>query len=151
MPEFNSIDEILAFAIKEEEKAAAFYKELAGRVEAPALSRGLEAFAEEELGHKAKLEKIRQGGKLTVADKAVMDLKIGEYLVAPDPSPDMDYQEILIVAMKKEKEAFRMYSDLAGVTEDSDIRDLFLALAQEEARHKLRFEVEYDEHVMTEN
>jgi len=151
MVKFNSVDEILVFAIREEEKAAAFYQALAGRVKRPGLRRGLEEFAEEELGHKAKLEKVRREGTLAMSGKAVLDLKIGEYLVAPDPSPDMDYQEVLIVAMKKEKEAFRMYTDLAGVTEDAGIRAVFLSLAQEEARHKLRFEVEYDEHFLTEN
>ena len=43
------------------------------------------------------------------------------------------------------------YSDLAAATEDDSVRTTLLALAQEEAKHKLRFEIEYDEHVLTEN
>ena len=103
------------------------------------------------MGHKARLVRVRREGSLDLSDSVVLDLKIGEYLVTPDPSPGMDYQDLLIVAMKKEKEAFRMYTDLAGLTEDAGVRDLFLSLAQDEARHKLRFEVEYDEHILTEN
>ena len=63
----------------------------------------------------------------------------------------LDYQKALIIAMKKEKAAFRLYSDLAGRVDDAGIRDLLLGLAQEEAKHKLRFEVEYDDFVLAEN
>ena len=31
------------------------------------------------------------------------------------------------------------------------MRELFLSLAQEEAKHKLRFEIEYDDMILTEN
>jgi rubrerythrin len=74
-----------------------------------------------------------------------MDLRISDYVVASAPGPDISYQDALILAMKKEKAAFRLYNDLAGLADDEGLRDLFLALAQEEAKHKLRFEVEYDE------
>ena len=63
----------------------------------------------------------------------------------------MDYQSALILAMKKEKAAFRLYTDLAASTEDEGIRDLFQGLAQEEAKHKLRFEVEYDDDFLRDN
>jgi rubrerythrin len=56
----------------------------------------------------------------------------------------MGYQEALIVAMKKEKAAFKLYTDLAASTADERIKATFSALAQEEAKHKLRFEIEYD-------
>ena len=63
----------------------------------------------------------------------------------------MDYQQALILAMNKEKAAFRMYTDLAAAAPEEGLRNTFLALAQEEAKHKLRFEIEYDEEVMSEN
>jgi rubrerythrin len=63
----------------------------------------------------------------------------------------MDYQQALVVAMQKEKMAFKMYSDLAEQVDDENLKNTFLSLAQEEAKHKLRFELEYDEHVMTDN
>jgi rubrerythrin len=63
----------------------------------------------------------------------------------------MDYQSALILAMKQEKAAFRLYTDLAASTDDEKVRDLFLGLAQEEAKHKLRFEVEYDDDFLRDN
>ena len=38
-----------------------------------------------------------------------------------------------------------------GVAPDEDLRGLLLSLAQEEAKHKLRFEIEYDDRILTEN
>ena len=66
------------------------------------------------------------------------------------PDPDMSYRDALIVAMKKEKAAFRLYSDLAASAPDEALKKTFLGLAQEEAKHKLRFEVEFDD-LLTEN
>jgi len=44
-----------------------------------------------------------------------------------------------------------MYLDLSNSVDDEDLQQTFLALAQEEARHKLRFEVEYDDVILAEN
>ena len=35
--------------------------------------------------------------------------------------------------------------------QDPELRKMFLSLAQEEAKHKLRFEIEYDDEIMKEN
>jgi len=53
--------------------------------------------------------------------------------------------------MKEEKSAFKLYSDLAARTDDVSTREIFLSLAQEEAKHKLRFEIEYDDNILREN
>jgi len=151
MQQWQSVDEILDFAIGQEEEAAQFYTSLASRMARPWMSQIFNQFADEEKGHKRKLEEIKAGKRLVPDQEKVLDLKIGDYLVDARPSPDMDYQQALILAMKKEKKAFMMYNDLADAVNDQDLKKIFLALAQEEAKHKLRFEVEYDDHVMTEN
>jgi rubrerythrin len=53
--------------------------------------------------------------------------------------------------MKQEKQAFRLYTDLAERADNDELRQMFLALAHEEANHKLHFEIEYDERVLREN
>ena len=108
-------------------------------------------FAREEKGHKAKLLAIKQGTLMLKAGGKVSDLKIGDYLVEVQPGPATDYQSALVIAMKKEKAAFRLYTDLAAAADDDAIQETFQALAQEEAKHKLRFELEYDDYVLTEN
>lgn len=151
MQQWKSVDEILDFAIANEEEAAAFYTDLANRMDRPWMSKIFKGFAQEEMGHKRKLLDVKAGKLLISAQNKVLDLKIGDYLVDAKISENMDYQDALIVAMKKEKKAFKMYTDLADAVDNENVRTTFLSLAQEEAKHKLRFEIEYDDYVMKEN
>ena len=152
MSDLSNVDEILDFAIGEEQAAHDFYMNLATKLNKPGLGQIFEGFAKEELGHKAKLESVKAGKKLMESKAKVADLKIADYLIEVEASEgDLDYQQALIIAMKKEKAAFRLYSDLASKTDDAGIKTLLLGLAQEEAKHKLRFEVEYDDFVLVEN
>ena len=107
-------------------------------------------FAGEEQGHKRKLLRIKQDGSLLSTAEKVTDLKMADYLTDVEPSSDLEYEEALILAMKKEKAAFKLYTDLAATTDNETLRATLLGLAQEEAKHKLRFEIEYDD-LMTEN
>ena len=150
MPAFRSADDILDFAIEQEQAAADFYTSLAKKMEAPNMKVIFEDFAKEEMGHKAKLESIKKGKEFSITAEKITDLKIGDYLTDAAPSADLKYQDALILAMKKEKEAFKLYTDLAGQSSGS-LKALFLSLAQEEAKHKLRFEVEYDDRILVEN
>jgi len=149
--DFGSADKILDFAIQKEEEAALFYTELADKMEKENMRKVFEGFAKEELGHKIKLLAVKEGKKLVLPEKKIEDLKIADYLVEVEPSGDLDYQKALILAMKQEKAAFKLYNNLADKTDDDNLKVLFLTLAQEEARHKLRFEVEYDEVILKEN
>ena len=151
MTNLKSVDEILDFAIGKEEEAAAFYTDLAGRVDKPWMKKVFEEFANEEKGHKAKLQAVKRGKQLVPAAKKVLDLKLADYLIDGEITADIDYQEALIVAMKAEKSAYKLYTNLADTTDDENLRNTFLALAQEEAKHKLRFEIEYDDRMLEGN
>jgi rubrerythrin len=151
MNRFSSVDEILDFAITREEKAMEFYGQLARLAGRPEKQDMFKAFAQEEATHKAKLLAIKKDKTLVPAARAVLDLKIADYLVADEAGPDMDYQHALILAMKREKASFRLYTDLAAKTQDAPLRSVLLALASEEANHKLKFEIEYDEMVLKED
>jgi len=151
MKAFGSVDEILDFAIGKEEEAAQLYTSLARQTKKSWMRQVFEEFASEELGHKAKLLAIKQDKLLLPVAEKVMDLKIGDYLMDVEASSGLDYQDALVLAMKEEKAAFRLYSDLAAATDDEALRATLLALAQEEARHKLRFEIEYDDHILSGN
>jgi len=152
MSDPSSIDEILDFAIESEQAAVDLYLRIAAAARNPAIEKVFKDFANEERGHKIKLEKVKTGKQiLSLRKKPVMDLKISDYTADEELQPDADYQSVLIFAMKREKAAFKLYTDLAGKTDDSSLRDLLLGLAQEEAKHKLRFEIEYDDHILTDN
>lgn len=151
MKEFNSINDILDFAINAEQEAVDFYNQLAENAKTEDMKYVFVEFAQEEINHKARLTKIKNEGSFKVEIKDISDLKIADYTVNVKPTPDMSYQEALVLAMNKEKAAFKLYSALAKRASDENMRDIFISLAQEESKHKLRFEIEYDEYVLREN
>lgn len=149
--EFDSFNNILDFAIQREQEAHDFYMNLAKKVSRPYMKKVFEDFAREEAGHKAKLIGIKSGKINPPAIRKVADLQIGDYLEDTVVGENIDYLSALILAMKREKIAFKLYSNIAAKVDDETLKNTFLMLAQEEARHKLRFEIEYDEAIMTEN
>jgi len=151
MKQWENFDDVLDFAIANEVKATFFYEDLARKVENSNLQELFRSFAKEEEGHAAKLRKIKAGEREMGAFKEIPDLKIADYVVEADEDETLDYQGALILAMKREKSAFKLYTDLANAAGDADLKRIFAGLAQEEAKHKLRFELEYDQYVLGEN
>ncbi|MCH7658703.1 MAG: ferritin family protein [Bacteroidetes bacterium] len=151
MNEFKSVDDALDFAIQSEQEAVDFYTNLADGANNQAMREVFIQFAKEEKGHKKRLINIKKKRTFEFSDEKIFDLKIGDYLIDIEATSDMSYQDALILAMKKEKSAFKLYSDLAGIAPNNDLKNIFLALAQEEAKHKLRFEIEYDDNILKEN
>ena len=151
MKEFKNVEEILDFAIRAEQEAVDFYSDLATRSKNVQIKNVFLEFAGEEMKHKSRLLGIREEKTLQLPGEKVRDMKIADYLVDVAPKPDMTYSDALILAMKKEKSAFRLYSFLSEEISDPVMKALFLTLAMEESRHKLRFEVEYDEYILKEN
>jgi rubrerythrin len=151
MKDFENINDILDFAIQNEQNAVDFYTNLAKNARTDDMKNVFLQFAKEEIGHKARLSKIKEEGIFVMPAEKVADLKIADYIVKSDAKPDMSYEEALVVAMKREKSAFKLYSNLSERAPNEDLKRLFLSLAVEESKHKLRFELEYDEFVLREN
>jgi len=147
----NTVDEILDYAIDQEQQAADFYTSLAGRAEKAGMKQVLLDFAEEEKRHKSILENVKNGEHELTPEQEVLDLKISDYLVEVDASDDISYQDALIIAMKRERAAYELYSDMAEKVPESHLKDVLVGLAKEEAKHKLFFESEYDDRVLMDN
>ena len=151
MTVFMNIDQVLDFAIGQEQAAVDFYNMLAKKSNNPEMRDTFHTFALEEIKHKARLQGIKDQKLFIMPDDKVADLKIGDYVEAVTPTDNMDYRDALVLAMKREKSAFILYTRLSEKTEDPELKEVFQSLALEESRHKLRFEVEYDEYIMKEN
>ena len=145
MSKVNSDQEILEFAISREVEAYHFYLALARRVDTEQMRKVFEELAQEELEHKAKLElEIIKTGK-TVTEELPPARPDSEYIISDDPSQlDMDYKDVLMLGMEKEEAAFRTYVNLLANINNEESREVLLAIAEEEVKHKLRFETEYD-------
>jgi len=143
MAEYESDNEILEFAISREIEAFQFYTALAERMERPQMRKIFEELAKEELEHKARLELeiIKTGHAVATGSQ---DLAADDYHIEGEFQFDMGMQQLLQMSIEKEKAAFELYVGLAGKVDDENSRETLLALAEEEVKHKMRFEYEYD-------
>lgn len=140
---FSSVDEVLDFAIKREVDAQEFYVKLAGFVDSPEMVKVLLDLVSEEIEHKSKLESVK-AGKEGLNGEKISGLGVSEFVENIEPNARMSYLELLIAGMKKEEKSQKLYLDLATIAEDARLRDILLQMANEEAGHKIRFEIEYD-------
>jgi rubrerythrin len=156
MTETNgSIEEILKKAIGFEEQAYDFYVSAIEMVKKPHIQKVLEELAGEEVKHKERLEGLIAGNTellIAVEKRAdIQDLKLAEYLVAEPLGENATFQDVLVVAMHREKSSHEFYSTMATLSEDETMQELFDFLAQEELVHKNKVESLYDEVVYQEN
>jgi len=151
MEKFNSVEEILDFAISKEIESEKFYRRLTKWADSQTMCDVFDKFAIEELRHKMKLESIKHQDKTELDEEKIKNLGIADYVDNAQLQPDMSYADILILAMKREKASYRLYLDLAATALSEELTNTFLLLAQEEAKHKLRFEIEYDDVVLKDN
>ncbi len=138
MAEIEPDSEILEFAISREVEAYHFYMALAKVVDNIEMSKVLEDFASEELEHKAKLElEILKLGQTLPVEKELPPPHEDGYIISDTNSLlNMDYKDILLLAIEKESAAFRIYVNFASHAVDETSREMFLAIAEEEIKHK---------------
>ncbi len=149
--QFEQLQGYVQFAIQKEQEAIDFYSEIAGRVKAKGLAAELREIAAMEVKHRERLKGIDLGTLTTVSVKRAPDMKIADNMVAMEPSPNMSWQDVLNIAMHRELDSIRLYSDLANWVDNPAARQLFENLAAEETKHKLFFERTWDEEILLEN
>ena len=125
MENFETIDAILDFAIEREQEAVDFYIKLSDNSADAEMKTVFSQFAREEMGHKAKLTSIKEKGLFTIKETRVLDLKISDYVINVVYRPDMTYQEALVLAMQREKNAFKLYQTLSSKAPDDNLKAIF--------------------------
>jgi rubrerythrin len=145
MDKVDSDEEILEFAISKEVESYNFYLALAHRVDTDEIRKVFEELAREELEHKSRLElELIKTGR-TMPQQQEPSRCDRDYIISESSALlDIDYKDVLLLAMEKEEAAFRTYVNLVANARDEQMQDLLLALAEEEVKHKIRFETEYD-------
>jgi rubrerythrin len=145
----NSLDEILRFAIRKEADAAAFYRMAADRSN-PGVKKTFEELAKEEDGHKKKLEGFDLMKIEEMEIKEVKGLGLSEMMEDVPFSSDMNYADLLRMAIKNEEKSQHLYTSTAQLVKETNLKKLLLILAQEESTHKERLEKIYDKEVLQE-
>jgi rubrerythrin len=143
----ESIEDILLAGISKEIESNVFYNLLSQYVENPQIRALCGDFASEELEHKAKLELelMKLGHVVTrnlTQNKSLP--KPLDFMVDMTKIMQMDYRDLLLLAIRKEKASFKFYIELIPAVAEQSLRNVLMELAEEEARHKISFELEYD-------
>ena len=147
---FNSVDEIIAYALDKEKEAVDFYTEISQNESLQAVKQTFEGFANEEKKHVKMLEDLgNDKSKIsTYQFEWIPDMKRSDYMVDVNYEPGMHYTEILRLAMKREEKALLLYNELAAkAAEKPEFVRVFKILSQEEAKHKNILETIYDDYM----
>ena len=148
--EFSKFEDIVKFAIEREEAAYDTYGDMIEMTETPGLKEMLSDLQSEEQNHKKLLQDITQVQFGDVEIHDVIDLKISDFLTEEPPTPDMSFQDLLILAAKKEQEAVDLYTGMRAAAGSDNLIKLFDFLIEQEKSHKLKLEKEYETYVLGE-
>ncbi len=156
--EENIYQNALELSFEKEKYSYEFYKNAEKKIKFKPLKSFFSELAEEEVKHKElilrQMEKLRRGktpmGK-KITPEPVEDLGISKYLKNQEVSEDMNYQDALILAMKREEEAVKLFEQFENLVEDEEFKFFFKKLKDWEIRHLRRIEEMYDSDILTEN
>ncbi len=142
----DELSELWDSAIYREIAAQALYIEAQQGTDDPAAKAMLAELAAEELKHAGVLREMKEGGG-GLKDwnpTNLADLKLSEYFSGPDTIEGAGLQEVLIFAMKREQQSVVFYTQMMGALRLEESKTLCWRLAQEELKHKMKLELEYE-------
>jgi rubrerythrin len=148
---FQTIADIIAFAIGREIAAAEGYARIAAQARTPGLRELAEDLRGQEIHHRQILEDLSPETLRGLDASRAPDLRIVDTLPDETLSGEMSLQDMLVFAAKKEAQSVALYESLARLAGSSGQDRIFLFLAGQEREHKLRIEAEYEAHILQEN
>ena len=134
----EKIVNILETAVEKEIESYRFYSAVAELISDEKAREMFQRFAGDEIKHRERLElEIMKLGKVAkVPENIDIDVEV-------EPGFDLSYREALIMGIQKEDASFQLYIEYLIATKDLELRDVFMRLAEEEVKHKVKFEIEY--------
>ncbi|MHC4773534.1 MAG: hypothetical protein ACYS8S_08235 [Planctomycetota bacterium] len=131
--EFTSISDILKFAISKEQASIQFFRNLLPQITDAGVGSLLALLIKQERAH---IELLRlEMNKCCFGD---------EPLEVDDRIRSMTFVEMLRLAIRKERAAFQLYVQIFSMMDDEPLGKVLLELAEEEMRHVLLLEREYE-------
>ena len=144
MTEQQTVGQIIRLAIQRERYAYSFLMAMCDCVKSPGIKYMFRDLAKEELKHKDKLElELMKIGEVIRPQDSQTETE-NPYYIESDECATMDYADLLKLCIEKEDISFRFYVNLTAQVNQEHSKDVLLALAEQELRHKLRFEDELE-------
>jgi rubrerythrin len=150
MKDFQTVEDVLKFAITLEQASQNFYRRLAEQTESPSVRHFLLEMVAEETAHEKQLRDMITGGwQILVQEISSEDMdRYIDAMTIPEP---LDYKEAVKIARDKEKASRMLYSLLSGVTDHPGVTGILRKLALQEQGHYQFFEQEYRRICVSEN
>jgi len=146
----NDYNEVIDFAIDKEQEAIDFCTAIKEREKMPNIIKVLGDIIDMERGHINKLEFFKKNIPNIKNIDETKPINLIDYYEEKINYDNLDYIDLLRIAIKREDQSRRLYQELAH-NNDEDTRDLFLLLANEEEMHKQLFEEIYQVFVLVDN
>ncbi len=142
-----TLQEVLEEAIRREILSRFLYVGLRQRVKSQASKDAFQLLADQEEMHQRILEdylhgKIKEG---SLGKSLMVDHKITDCLDLPEITPTMDIKEVFHLAANKERATHELYSNLAAIHPNGQIKRLLEEMAAQEMEHKKSVENLYVE------
>ncbi len=146
-----TVYDVIKLAIEKEKGAYKLYSGILDKINDPGAREMVSELAKEERLHVEILQKLDVEKIRAHTPKKIEDLKIAEYLEDRDITDTSSLQDVLVFAMKREKEAHEFYVRFAQEISDPDVKKVLEALAEQELKHKRDIEAFYDDVIYQED
>ena len=149
----NVIKEIIDFALERERESQEIYLDYARKTERIGFRQLLLSMADMEKEHENKLKELKEEkGQSPLFDGTQsIEARLTDFMVQEEFSPDMDYGNFLLLIIKREEKAEKLYEELKSIAADTEVKELFSWLAEEERKHKAWVQDRYDLEVLKDN
>lgn len=144
----RSMKDVIDFAVSREEESRDFYLNCRKKIKNQALKEFFQELADEEENHRNLLTQRDVSGLKDFTPAQVQNLKLSDFMVDVKFSPDMNYQDALTLAIKKEEKARAFYAAWQNRCGDKETAKLFEFLAGEEMKHKRKLEDVFDDDIL---
>lgn len=141
MMNFQTVNDVLEFAIALEQASQKFYSRLAEQTQSVAVRHFLTEMVREEASHESQLRLLIAGGQ--VVDSHISSKEIDRYIDAMNIPEPLEYKEAVKIARDKENASRMLYTILSGQVEQPELIDMFTRLAFQEKLHHDFFVREY--------
>lgn len=150
--EKQSMRGLILFAIDQENDAANLYEQYAQKSKSRSTRELLLSMAKEERSHEQKLKNYLTDRSESFPEiDSVQDLHVSDYMVPTPINENSSIDQVYTFSMKCEEKANALYTKLAEMENDREAKRILLSLAEEEKKHKIKLESDYEEMFTREN
>ncbi len=149
----NDIKGVIDFALERERESQEIYLDYARKTQRIGFRQLLLSMVDMEKEHENKLKELKEGKDQSdlFSDSESVKARLTDFIAQEEFSPDMDYGDFLVLIIKREEEAEKLYEELKSIAVNTEVEELFSWLAEEERKHKAWAQDRYDLEVLKDN